>query len=135
MLVIPKQIVIIVTFVIWLIPRGGRTFRFFFSLLYLLLGSRQSVYGHFREIYAPRSTQTLKRFISALARTSEPGHDSLPATLLARLLRTNYLTEVTFDLGDGLLDGEKSVVYIDHPHFSYGESLERFVGASERPRD
>ena len=102
--------------------------RFYFSLLNLLIGSRQSVYRHFRQIKAFDRHRRFQDFLRALAAASDSGRASVPAALLARLLRAIYLTEVVPTQKDELRYGGPNFGYIDHPHFSYGKSLQPIIG-------
>lgn len=122
-----KQLSILIGFVRWLIPSQGRSVRFYFSLLNVLIGSRQSVYRHFRELKAAGGRARFKDFLRALAAVSDSGKTSVPATLLARLLRTIYLTDVVPGKDYGDRHGGPNQGYIDHPQFSYGDSLQSFM--------
>lgn len=119
-----KQMSILSGFVRWLIPEQGRSMRFYFSLINVLIGSRQSVYRHFREIKASDRRSRFKDFLRALAAVSDKGQTSVPAALLARLLRTIYLTEVLPRKDDDSRYGGPNQGYINHPQFSYGNSLQ-----------
>lgn len=118
-----REISIVIGFVRWLIPKEGRSVRFYFSLLNLLIGSRQSIYGHFRQLRASDRQRRFQDFLRALAAASDSGRASVPAALLARLLRAIYLTEVVPRKNDDPRYGGPNLGYINHPHFSYGKSL------------
>jgi len=130
-----KQISVVIGFVRWLIPKEGRSVRFYFSLLNLLIGSRQSVYWQFRQIKAADRRRRFQDFLRALANASDTGRASVPAALLARLLRAIYLTEIAPGQKDGLRYGRPNLGYIDHPHFSYGKSLQSIIRRKTKTSD
>ena len=119
-------------FAAWLLPEGGRSPRLYFSLLKTLLCGRQSVYRHFKLLKAAHGRIRLRTFVRALAsvRAHDPTLDSTPARLLARLLRTTYLTEVLPRREEAAHRAGPNRGYINHPQFGYGESL----GSATRPR-
>lgn len=122
-----KHLSILVDFVRWLIPERGRSVRFYFSLLNILIGSRQSVFRHFRELKTSDRLSRYREFIRALATISSSGKTSVPATLLSRLLRTIYLTGGLVDGGNTERLGGPNQGYINHPQFSYGDSLQSIL--------
>lgn len=122
-----KQLLMLVARVRWFIPRQGHSLRFFISLLNILVCSHQSIYRHYRDLKAADRRARFKAFVSALASLPDSGEISMPATLLARLLRTIYLTEAVPRNGVEALGGGPNHGYINHQHFSYGDSLQSII--------
>lgn len=115
-----KQFFMLVRFVRWLVPDHGLSLRFCLSFANILIYSRQSVYRHFRLLKGRNKRARLYEFLRVLATLPNSGQTSIPATLLTRLLRTIYLTEVVPPEGRG----GPNMGYVNHPQFSYGDTLE-----------
>ena len=69
------------------------------------------------------------------APVSDLAQASVPATLLARLLRTIYLTEMVLRKQGGARHGGPNQGYINHPQFSYGDSLQSIIPPIPKSRD
>jgi hypothetical protein len=117
-------------FVRWVLAEGGCSARLYADLLRILLHGRQSVYGHYRSAKAASAGRGPKAFLNSLASAQAHGGATVPARLLARLLRTIYLTEVLPRRDAAARRAGPNEGYAAHPQFSYGESL----GASTRPK-
>lgn len=122
-----KQLLLLVGFLKWLIPREGRSVRFYISLLNVMICSRQSVYRHFTLLKSSDTRARFRDFLCALATVSDSRQTSVPAVLVARLLRTIYLTEVVPRKPSGARHGGPNQGYINHPQFGYGDSLQSII--------
>lgn len=118
-----KRFFTLVRFVRWLVPDHGLSLRFCLSFTNILIYSRQSVYRHFRLLKGRNKRARLYEFLRVLADLPSSGQTSIPATLLARMLRTIYLTEVV-PREEG---GGPNLGYVNHSQFSYGNTLESIV--------
>lgn len=131
-----KKLLAVFGFVKWILPKDGCSLRFYISLLSVLLFGRQSVYYHFRLLKGASSRPRFKKFISELASVRVPDSElmptSVPARLLARLLRTIYLTEVLPRKEEAAQCTASNHGYINHPQFSYGESLQSLIRSQTR---
>jgi hypothetical protein len=123
-------------FVKWALPGDGRSLWLYAHLLRVLLHGRQSVYAHFKLAKAGSTRARLKSFINSLASVQTPVNAARPATvparLLARLLRTIYLTEVLPRRDPAARRAGPNRGYAAHPRFSYGESLRDSTRARTR---
>jgi hypothetical protein len=118
-------------FIRYVLPREGRTLRFYFSFLSVLACGSGSIYYHFKSLQRFSLLARLRKFTIAVASLRPPLSAtrpvSVPARLLARLLRTIYLTEVLPKHDDAAWRTGPNRGYINHPHFSYGDSLGQVI--------
>lgn len=124
-----SQIGPVVRFIQRVVPAEGRTFRFYFCLFNLLIRSRQSIYLHFRR--HKKDQLKFRDFLNAIAMTANTENPTLQAILFTRLLRTVYLTEIVPNVRKNSSLGGPNLGFIDHPQFSYGQSLEAISQARE----
>ncbi len=123
-----KQIASVMVTVRWLVPRQSVSLRLYLSLLNILIVSRQSVYRHFVEYKAADKRSRVREFFKSVAAIPVSDRPTVTATLLARLLRTIYLTEIApGDKGGNVARGGPNQGYINHPQFGYGESLQSII--------
>jgi hypothetical protein len=118
-----KRFFTLVGFVRWLIPDNVLSLRFCLSLTSILIYSRQSVYRHFRSLKEANERARIGEFLRVLENLPNSRQTSIPSTLLTRLLRTIYLTEVIPREGRG----GPNKGYVNHPQFSYGSTLRSCV--------
>ena len=123
-------------FVRWVLPKNGCSLRLWTNLAQVLVYGRQSVYSHFKAIRITSSRKRLKTFLNGLALAQVPrdAEQAVPvsARLLARLLRTIYLTEVLPRKDPVAGKAGPNQGYVAHPHFTYGPSLGALTRASTR---
>lgn len=126
-------------FIEYVLPARSASPRFYFALLRILLCGRESVFTHFKSLKAATSRGGFTRFVQSVAATRAPEEVTatvpVPARLLARLLRTVYLTEVLPHKNPVKRRAGANDGYINHPHFSYGNSLQSAARSQTRHGD